>query len=66
MHPPAGPPKRNKQFQEPEADQFQPRYELSHLQPHVPVEPKLFNYRLNTDDAASKYTFSTVELNQDH
>ena len=26
----------------------------------------MFNYRLNTDDAASKYEFSCVELNQTH
>ena len=36
------------------------------MHPYVPVEPKLFNYRLNTDEAASKYEFSCVELNQVH
>lgn len=32
----------------------------------MPVEPKLFNYRLDTDDSVTKYAFSTVELNQEH
>lgn len=63
---PTGPPKRNPQLQEPDPDGFHPRYELNFMQPLVPVEPKLFQYRLNTDDAASKYEFSTVELNQQH
>ena len=36
------------------------------MHPYVPVEPKLFNYRLNTDEAASKYEYSCVELNQVH
>ena len=30
------------------------------------MEPKLFKYRLNTEDAASKYEFSCIELNQSH
>ena len=36
------------------------------MHPHVPVDPKLFNYRLNTDKAAESYEFSCIELNQDH
>ena len=32
----------------------------------MPVEPKLFSYRLNTDKAAENYEFSCIELNQDH
>ena len=36
------------------------------MHPHVPVDPKLFNYRLNTDKAAENYEFSCIELNQDH
>ena len=36
------------------------------MHPYVPVEPKLFTYRLNTDGAASKYEYSCVELNQPH
>ena len=62
---PTGPPKRNKQFQEPESDWFFPRYALSYELPHVPVEPKFFNYRLNTDNAASKYQYSSIELYSD-
>ena len=61
-----GPPKRNKMFQEQDPDCFHPRFELSFMHPHVPVEPKLFSYRLNTDNAASKYEYSSVELNQTH
>ena len=34
--------------------------------PDVPVEAKLFNYRLNTDNAASKYEFSSIELYDEH
>ena len=36
------------------------------MHPYVPVEPKLFTYRLNTDQAASKYEYSCVELHQPH
>ena len=63
---PSGPPKRNKMFQEQEADCFHPRFQLSYMHPYVPVEPKLFTYRLNTDHAASKYEYSCVELHQSH
>ena len=63
---PSGPPKRNKLLQEQDPDCFHPRYELGYLQPHVPVDPKLFTYRLNTDDAASKYEYSSIELTQPH
>jgi hypothetical protein len=66
MRKPSGPPKRNKQFNEPEADWFFPRYALSYELPHVPVEPKFFNYRVNTDNAASKYEFSSIEMYSDH
>ena len=30
------------------------------------MEPKLFNYRLDTDESVSRYQFTTVELNQEH
>lgn len=63
---PAGPPKRNKQFQEAEADCFQPRYQLQCAYPDIPAKPKLFKYRLDTFDQTAKYEFSTIELNQDH
>ena len=36
------------------------------MHPYVPVEPKLFSYRLNTDNAASKYEYSCMELHQPH
>ena len=36
------------------------------MQPYVPVEPKLFKYRLNTDNAASKYEYSSIELHEPH
>ncbi len=32
----------------------------------MPIEPKLFTYRLNTDNGASKYDYSCIELNQSH
>ena len=47
-------------------DCFHPRYELGHLLPYVPVAPKLFNYRLNAGNAASKYELSCIELQQIH
>ena len=53
-------------FQEQEKDCFHPRYALSYMAPQVPVEPKLFEYRLNTDNAASNYEFSCIEMNQPH
>ena len=34
------------------------------MMPYVPVEPKLFTYRLNTDSSASKYDYSSIEVNQ--
>jgi hypothetical protein len=30
------------------------------------VRPKLFKYRLDTEDRTSKYELTTVEFNQDH
>ena len=53
-------------FQEQDVDCFHPRFQLSFMHPYVPVEPKLFTYRLNTDQAASKYEYNCVELNQPH
>ena len=34
--------------------------------PYVPVEPKLFTYRLNTNSIASKYEYTCLEVNQPH
>lgn len=34
--------------------------------PEIPVRPKLFKYRLDTQQLTSKYEFTTVELNQEH
>ena len=36
------------------------------MQPYVPVEPKLFKYRLNTDASASRYEYSSIELHEPH
>lgn len=33
--------------------------------PSIPVRPKLFKYRLDHDNKAAKYEFSSIELNQD-
>ncbi len=34
--------------------------------PEIPVRPKLFKYRLDTQNRTSKYDFTSVELNQEH
>lgn len=47
-----------------EPDCFQPRFQLSFDLPEIPVRPKLFKYRLDTQNHTSKYEFTTVELNQ--
>lgn len=53
-------------MQDQDPDCYYPRYELGYMQPYVPVEPKLFKYRLNTDNAASKYEYSSIELHEPH
>ena len=62
----SGPLKRNKYLQENEPDCFQPRYVLSYDMPEIPVMPKLFKYRLDTENLASKYQFSSIEMDQEY
>ena len=42
---------------------FQPRYALAFDMPNIPVKPKLFKYRLDPDNSAAAYEFSSIELN---